>query len=146
MDHFDQLHAFWSASGAAGPALAAAALAIAALLTVYLLMRRTLGQLRAQLGTELARVFEQLDLLRFDSQERHTDPGTQPSPARAAEVAYARREGAVRPLRAADYQSAMLLAERGAPLTEITARCRMDSAELRLLLAVQQARRIRGAA
>jgi len=146
MDHWHQLHAYWGAIGAGGPALAATALAVVVLLALFWLTRRTLGQLRAQLSQELARVFEQLDLLRFDSQERLSAQGALASPTRVDSAALGSSAAAPVPPHGADYQSAILLAERGAPLKEITARCRMDSAELRLLLAVQQARRIRGAA
>ena len=94
---------------------------------------------------ELARIFEQLDLLRFDTQQaaataaplRDTIDGTAADTALLAAV-MAREPQLVSG--AGDYYAAAQLAARGSSAAEIANRCGIVNGEARVLVALQQAR------
>ena len=119
--------------------------------TMGLQMRRTR---RRVLGT-LERVFEQLDLMRLDTQPEDvpelapvrvaavarpdvTRPDVASGRAARAPLARANPGASVAPAELADYQTAARLAARGAPLAEIADRCGVVAGEARVLLALQQ--------
>jgi hypothetical protein len=116
----------------------ALALTLAGGAAMGLQLRRTR---RRVLGT-LERVFEQLDLMRLDTQPMD-EPALAPVPAPAGIRAAAARPVAapaapLPPAELADYQAAARLAARGAPLAEIAERCGVVAGEARVLLALQQ--------
>ena len=114
--------------------------------TMGLQMRRTR---RRVLGT-LERVFEQLDLMRLDTQPEDVPelapvrvaavarPDVASGRAARAPLARANPGASVAPAELADYQTAARLAARGAPLAEIADRCGVVAGEARVLLALQQ--------
>jgi len=91
---------------------------------------------------ELARLFEQLDLLRFDAQQAATADAAVPAAARAPGVAGASVAPAAPDLvgSAGDYYAAAQLAARGSSAAEIANRCGIVNGEARVLVALQQAR------
>jgi len=100
---------------------------------------------------ELARIFEQLDLLRFDAQQAAAAAAT---PARASNgegsadrellAAVMAREPQLAS-GAGDYYAAAQLAARGSSAAEIADRCGIVNGEARVLVALQQARSRRAA-
>ena len=105
--------------------------------SMLLLARALAGQRRALHG-ELARIFEQLDLLRFDVQQSDAAVATEgavPAPAPALRPA-----GAASDHGASDYYAAAQLAARGSSAAEIADRCGIVNGEARVLVALQQAR------
>ena len=95
---------------------------------------------------ELARIFEQLDLLRFDAQQAAaaTDPPTTIRAATAAREAALAAAVMARDTDivsgAGDYYAAAQLAARGSSAVEIANRCGIVNGEARVLVALQQAR------
>ncbi|HEX4024312.1 MAG TPA: hypothetical protein VHX52_06350 [Steroidobacteraceae bacterium] len=148
--------------------LSALAAAVVTLGLVILLELRSVMRLRQAVESNLARVFEQLDLLRFESQqliegqqliEAHTQAGaaanrlfaTAPAPtpipvsarpAAAAQVqAQAQAKAQTETGRASGvYQNAAALATSGAPAREIAERYGLATGEARLLSSLAQAR------
>jgi len=122
---------------------AALAAAILALALVLVLELRSTQKLRRLVGQELARVFEQLDLLRFESQQLLEQRGAPPAappvlaPARPAPAAPA---AAGEPADTA-YLVAQRLAAAGMPASEISALAGVAVGEARVLAALQDARR-----
>lgn len=106
--------------------------ALAGALTVGLQLRRTRKRV---LGT-LERVFEQLDLLRFDAQPQLPELPVLAVPAQAPSPRLA--QAPQPPVELVDYQAAARLAARGAPLAEIADRCGVGAGEARVLLALQR--------
>lgn len=106
----------------------AVALAALTMLTQW----RALRRMRQAVQRDLARIFEQVDLLRLDAQQM---PATQAGPAlNAPSVALAD----VPTLDAGiGYAAALELAARGADEREITGRCGLTSAEARILVAMR---------
>ena len=116
--------------------------------TVGVHLRRTR---RRVLGT-LERVFEQLDLMRFDAQPADEAVVVLPQAGEATQSTGARNDvredagisvspaarRAMPPAELADYQAAARLAAHGAPLSEIAERCGVVAGEARVLLALQQ--------
>ena len=101
---------------------------------------------------ELARIFEQLDLLRFDAQQAtaaaasagEAAAGAAPAADSSLLAAVVARE----PQRAGgdgDYYAATQLAARGSSAAEIANRCGIVNGEARVLVALQQARARRAA-
>jgi hypothetical protein len=90
---------------------------------------------------ELARIFEQLDLLRFDAQ---TMAANFPAPAAPAAPGVAVVTGAPAAPDLVggpgDYYAAAQLAARGSSAAEIANRCGIVNGEARVLVALQQAR------
>jgi hypothetical protein len=106
-----------------------AALLGAALITILALLSqwRILRRMRQAMQRDLARIFEQVDLLRLDSQQS-MDLEAAPAPAFAAAP----------PADAGlSYAAALELASRGADENEITARCGLSGAEARILVAMR---------
>ena len=138
---FIHLQPDWALIGSA--ALPASLLVLAVSLC---LLSGVLRRERRALQAELARIFEQLDLLRFDAQQA----GPAATPAAAAEPAPAAApQAAALPaaflLRstvqgASDYCAAAELAARGSSAAEIADRCGIVNGEARVLVALQQAR------
>ena len=132
----------WNAT-AAGAGLVGVTAVLLALLLFCGAWRRE----RRRLSADLARIFEQLDLLRFDSQQVDANLDAnpdQPAPVARATVA-PQRLGAVPRLAAGnadagDYHAASRLAARGSSAAEIAERCGLASGEARVLVALQQAR------
>ena len=85
---------------------------------------------------ELARIFEQLDLLRFDAQQAATAHVAAPGASAASEVQAAPDLVGS----AGDYYAAAQLAARGSSAAEIANRCGIVNGEARVLVALQQAR------
>jgi hypothetical protein len=88
---------------------------------------------------ELARIFEQLDLLRFDAQQSAMAevavPGAPGTSAVTGVQAALELVGS-----AGDYYAAAQLAARGSSAAEIANRCGIVNGEARVLVALQQAR------
>jgi hypothetical protein len=116
-------------------ALAAAILAPALVLVLVLELRST-QRFRRQVGQDLARIFEQLDLVRFENQqllEQRPAEATRPPTAVPAVVPAPDRG-------ASDYGIAARLAAAGAGAEEISARAGLATGEARVLAALQSAR------
>jgi len=145
-------------------AVAALAAAIVLLGTAILLELRSVLRLRHAVDRNLARIFEQLDLLRFESQqllEQHQSASLAPMQAAAPATAAIARSP-VAPSRAATapasatppssaaqprLPSARIDAPgAGAPLRELGQRHALSSGEARLLSSLAAARARRGAA
>ena len=103
---------------------------------------------------ELARIFEQLDLLRFDAQQAAAnvaaarDAPAHAAPGAAADNALLAALVAREPQLvggAGDYYAAAQLAARGSSAAEIANRCGIVNGEARVLVALQQARARRSA-
>ena len=144
MLRFHALHPDWTLilSAALPASLLALAVSLGAL--SYILRR---GH-RAH-RDELARIFEQLDLLRFDAQQAAATP-----PATTAVVTAARAVALAAAVKAretdivsgaGDYYAAAQLAARGSSAVEIANRCGIVNGEARVLVALQQARAKRAA-
>ncbi|MCC7464315.1 MAG: hypothetical protein IT480_17870 [Gammaproteobacteria bacterium] len=120
-------------------ALAGAVLALALVLVLEL---RSTQRLRRLVGQELARIFEQLDLVRFESQQLLEQRGHQiPRPQPAAPMPAVSVPTAPPVERAtADYGIAARLAAAGADAAEIAARAGLAGGEARVLAALQSAR------
>ena len=98
---------------------------------------------------ELERIFEQLDLLRFDAQQAAATTTNTAAPPRAANgdaaadsallAAVMAREPQLASA-AGDYYAAAQLAARGSSAAEIANRCGIVNGEARVLVALQQAR------
>ena len=96
---------------------------------------------------ELERIFEQLDLLRFDAQQAAATTAAAPPRAAngdaAADSALLAAVMAREPQLASaagDYYAAAQLAARGSSAAEIANRCGIVNGEARVLVALQQAR------
>jgi hypothetical protein len=127
-----------------GSALSGASLLLLA--TSLCLLARLLRRERGASRADLARIFEQLDLLRFDAQQggaatvptalsRSSAPPVEP-PVLASTLL--RPDGVGSTI--SDYYTAAQLAARGASTAEIAERCGIVSGEARVLVALQQAR------
>jgi len=118
----------WSEAALAG--------AILALALVLVLELRSTQRLRRLVGQDLARIFEQLDLVRFESQQllQQLPAGAAPPPASVPVVAPVPQRGA------SDYGIAARLAAAGAGAEEISARAGLAAGEARVLAALQSAR------
>jgi hypothetical protein len=126
-------------------ALAAAVLALG---LVILLELRSIARLRRTLDTGLARVFEQLDLVRSDTHQSieaqaqasmapaHIRP---PAPALSAERPVV-EDVAAQPPAINAYTSAATLASHGLKPEEIATRCGLPAGEARLLASLASAR------
>jgi hypothetical protein len=111
--------------------LAVAGVAVLTALTL-LTQWRALRRMRLAVQRDLARIFEQVDLLRLDTQQM---PATQAAPALAIPTI------ALADVPTLDagigYAAALELAARGADEREITSRCGLSSAEARILVAMR---------
>lgn len=116
---------------------AALAAAILALALVLVLELRSTQRLRRLVGQELGRIFEQLDLVRFENQQL-LEQRVPDLPLRAPAIPVACVPPAERV--AADYGAAARLAAAGADAAEIVARAGLASGEARMLAALQSAR------
>jgi hypothetical protein len=127
-----------------------------------LLLCRSVTRARTQLQRELARIFEQLDLLRLDAQRQPAGDMSvataQPERERElpvlaavhgtldATVASSRKSRRGAAAEVGDYYAAAQLAASGTPINEISERCGIVSGEARVLVALQQARARRAGA
>lgn len=114
------------------PALAGAILLLGVVLALEL---RSVARLRRSLNHDMARLFEQLDLVRFDSQQL---ADAAPTVSAALPV--------VQPLPVAlppgaNYAAALQLAADGADPEELVARCGMSRGEARILASMHSGRR-----
>ena len=113
----------------------ALAVAIVILGVVIMLELRSIRSMKRTLDTHLARVFEQLDLLRLDHsphEQRGVDPQTVPVPVEAASP--------VPPSGGNPYAAAAVLASSGMSAQEIARRCGLAAGEARLLASLAAAR------
>jgi len=132
-------------------ALAAAVLTLG---LVILLELRAIARLRRSMDSGLARIFEQLDLVRSDTQqslEAQTYAGIAPAPAAPPVCAPpAGRPVAEDPVAQAPatnvYTSAATLASHGLRPEEIATRCGLPAGEARLLASLASARKRRAQA
>ena len=117
----------------------ALAAAVVTLGLVILLELRSIKLLRRSVDNSMGRVFEQLDLLRFD-QQSETDTA-QPSVVRAAMPASAASAPvAAAPAAGNAYAAAAALASTGMRPEEIAQRCGLGAGEARLLASLAAAR------
>ena len=135
MLRFSLLHPDWTLLG--NLALPASLLLLSASL---LLLTRALARQPHALRGELARIFEQLDLLRFDAQQ----PLAPAAPAAAAPLPASAAPAAAAATAAdhggSDYYAAAQLAAGGSSAADIAGRCGIVNGEARVLVALQQAR------
>jgi len=122
-------------------ALAAAVLILG---LVMLLELRSIARLRRSMDAALARVFEQLDLLRSDTQQSLAAPA-HASVAHAGPPAGAlpAEDLAAQPPAINAYTSAATLASHGLQPEEIATRCGLPAGEARLLASLASARKRR---
>jgi hypothetical protein len=117
----------------------ALAAAILILCVVILLELRSIKLMKRTMDTNLGRVFEQLDLLRFDRQTTDAPAPaatSAPAPAHATAPAVA----ASPPVGGNPYAAAAALASTGMPPEEIARRCGLAAGEARLLTSLAAAR------
>jgi hypothetical protein len=112
-------------------ALAAAVLALAVVLALEL---RSTQRLRRLVGQDLARIFEQLDLVRFETQQLAEHDPAPPAPRIVPVVTPPPERGP------SDYGAAAQLAAAGAGAEEIAARAGLAVGEARVLAALHRAR------
>jgi hypothetical protein len=116
----------------------ALAAAVAILGAVILLELRSIKSLRRALDAQLGRVFEQLDLMRFETQQPVQVDSRAPIGAAGAEPAAAT---ATSPLLGGNaYAAAAALASTGMRPEEIAQRCGLAAGEARLLASLAAAR------
>lgn len=134
------LHPDWTLILSASLPASLLALALAVCVLSYTLRR---GH-RAH-RAELARIFEQLDLMRFDTQQvaATNAPSSDTAGGAAADTALRAAVMVREPQHvsgAGDYYAAAQLAARGSSATEIANRCGIVNGEARVLVALEQAR------
>jgi hypothetical protein len=113
----------------------ALAAAVFTLGVVIMLELRAIGRLRQSLDRDLGRVFEQLDLLRIESQQLLEGQAKGQAPPSVPVV------HSVPPTaRGDEISAAVRLAARGAAVQDISERCGLAKGEARLLVALQTAR------
>ena len=112
----------------------ALAAAVVTLGMVILLELRSIKLLRRSMDTHLGRVFEQLDLMRFDKQPEDMNSGEVSSPAPVTASATAS------PVSNNSYAAAAALASTGMQPEEIAQRCGLAAGEARLLASLAAAR------
>jgi hypothetical protein len=117
----------------------ALAAAVVTLGMVILLELRSIKLLRRSMDTHLGRVFEQLDLMRFDKQPEDMNSGEVSSPAPVTASATAS------PVSNNSYAAAAALASTGMQPEEIAQRCGLAAGEARLLASLAAARLVRRA-
>jgi hypothetical protein len=115
----------------------ALAAAVVTLGIVILLELRSIKLLRRSMDAHLGRVFEQLDLMRFDKQPDDTNTGESlqaraPAPVTASATAS--------PVGNNSYAAAAALASTGMQPEEIAQRCGLAAGEARLLASLAAAR------
>ena len=121
-------------------ALAAAVLTLG---LVILLELRSIARLRRAIDGNLERVFEQLDLLRFESQlliEAQSKPVARQRPVAPVSPGVVARSSTEAAIVATAYQKASQLAGSGAPAEQIAERCGLPAGEARLLSSIAAAR------
>ena len=107
----------------------AALLAAVIITTVSLLSQwRSFRRMRQLLQRDLERIFEQVDLMRFDAQQ---EPATEAVPSAGPAARAAVEDTSL------GYAAALELAARGADEAEITARCGLSAPEARILVAMR---------
>jgi hypothetical protein len=120
----------------------AAVMALCGVCLMYFGQWRAQRRLRSVLRVEMARIFEQIDMLRLDNLQLQPDdsPGSvaSGSRARAALTPLAFNRPVTIPSGEA-YAAALELAARGADQSELTARCGLGRDEARILVAMQGA-------
>ena len=124
--------------------LSALALGVVLLGVVIMLELRSIRSMKRTLDRHLARVFEQLDLLRMDHspQEREDDAHQEPVPAPVPVIA----APAVPSTGGNPYAAAAMLASSGMSADEIARRCGLAAGEARLLASLAAAKSGRRAA
>jgi hypothetical protein len=109
-----------------------ALLAVVVISSVALLSQwRAFRRMRMVMQRDLARIFEQVDLMRFDAQQ---EPAMESLPTLLPTLAAAPGVMADASL---GYAAALELAAHGADEAEITARCGLSAAEARILVAMR---------
>jgi hypothetical protein len=115
----------------------ALAAAVVTLGIVILLELRSIKLLRRSMDAHLGRVFEQLDLMRFDKQPDDTNSGESLQPRTAAPVTAG---ATASPVGNNSYAAAAALASTGMQPEEIAQRCGLAAGEARLLASLAAAR------
>jgi len=109
----------------------AAVLAVVLITAVSLLSQwRAFRRMRQLMQRDLDRIFEQVDLLRFDSWR-------EPVPAQAAPVE-SRATATVAPEAGLGYAAAVEMAAHGADEAQISARCGLSAPEAHILVAMRR--------
>jgi hypothetical protein len=116
----------------------ALAAAVAILGAVILLELRSIKSLRRALDAQLGRVFEQLDLMRFETQQPVQVDSRAPIAAAGVEPAAATATSSL--LGGNAYAAAAALASTGMRPEEIAQRCGLAAGEARLLASLAAAR------
>lgn len=125
--------------------VSALAAAVVTLGIVILLELHSVVRLRHSVDSNLARVFEQLDLLRFESQQLIEGQHAIHTRAQAGELAPSWQPAVAQPAAArtatdADLSAIRALAGSGVPTREIAERYGLATGEARLLSSLAQAR------
>ncbi|HWW20246.1 MAG TPA: DUF2802 domain-containing protein [Steroidobacteraceae bacterium] len=120
----------------------ALAAAVVTLGLVILLELRSIKLLRRSIDNSLGRVFEQLDLLRFEQQPVATDAVAAPAARNATPVLsnVGPAATATAPAAGNPYVAAAALASTGMKAEEIAQRCGLAAGEARLLASLAAAR------
>jgi hypothetical protein len=124
----------------------ALAAAVGILGLVILLELRSIKNLRRALDAQLGRVFEQLDLMRFEGQQPlRVDSRAPPVQSAEAAAAAGASPSPGPALSGNAYAAAAALASTGMSSEEIAQRCGLGAGEARLLASMAAARSRRGA-
>jgi hypothetical protein len=122
------------------------AAAVSILGLVILLELRSIKMLRRALDAQLGRVFEQLDMMRFESQQPVRLDSRAPQVRAAQDAAGAGASPSLEPVLGGNaYAAAAALASTGMSSEEIARRCGLGAGEARLLASMAAARSRRGA-
>ncbi len=113
------------------PALAGA---IVLLGVVLMLELRSVSRLRRSLNRDMARLFEQLDLVRFDSQQLAAATPAVPAAASLPIALPVSQAAGLQP--GENYAAALQLAADGASQQELVTRCGLSRGEARILVAM----------
>lgn len=113
------------------PALAGA---IVLLGVVLMLELRSVARLRRSLNRDMARLFEQLDLVRFDSQQLAAATPAVPAAASLPVALPVSQAAGLQP--GENYAAALQLAADGASQQELVTRCGLSRGEARILVAM----------
>jgi hypothetical protein len=133
---FHALHPDWITILSAALPASLLLLALGILVLSFTLRRGQRGH-----SAELARIFEQLDLLRFDAQQAATaNLAATAAPGAPGTAAAATAQPVAELAGVGDYYAAAQLAARGSSAAEIATRCGIVNGEARVLVALQQAR------
>lgn len=121
----------------------ALAAAIVILGLVILLELRSIKMLRRSMDNSMGRVFEQLDLMRFEQNPAEDAPPRPSAVAKSAPAQLSPAAVATAPAAGNAYAAAAALASTGMRAEEIAQRCGLAAGEARLLASLAAARVVR---